>query len=134
MCAHLLSFLQWLKLPKQTRVTPDEYREFLSLGHGEIFTLDLDRVLDAPWRAPNANPSDFFNYGMNERGWRHYCRNVEQYRWGLGLGVGVGAEDVCAEDVCALVCLGCLKVEQNKWELCWSGCGCAEDVCALAYE
>jgi len=71
---------QWLKLPKQTRVTPEEYREFLSLGHGEIFTLDLDRVIDAPWRAPNANPSDYFNYGMNERGWREYCRKVEQYR------------------------------------------------------
>ena len=34
---------QFIKLPRQTRVTPEEYREFLSLGHGEIFTLDLDR-------------------------------------------------------------------------------------------
>ena len=34
---------QAIKLPKQTRVTQDEYRAFLSLGHGEIFELDLDK-------------------------------------------------------------------------------------------
>lgn len=34
----------------QTRVSPEEYKEFLSLGHGEIFSLDLDSVVDAPWR------------------------------------------------------------------------------------
>jgi len=37
-------------------------------------------VLETPWRAPNANPSDYFNYGLNERTWREYCRKVEQYR------------------------------------------------------
>lgn len=34
---------QPIKLPGQTRVTPEEYREFLSLGHGHIFDLDIDR-------------------------------------------------------------------------------------------
>lgn len=34
---------QAVKLPGQTRVTPDEYKEFLALGHGEIFNLELDR-------------------------------------------------------------------------------------------
>ncbi len=34
----------------QTRVTPEEYKEFLSLGHGDIFSLDTDRVVDPPWR------------------------------------------------------------------------------------
>ena len=33
---------QRIRLPGQTRVTPDEYKEFLSLGHGDIFNLDLD--------------------------------------------------------------------------------------------
>jgi hypothetical protein len=33
----------FIKLPRQTRVLPDEYKEFLSLGHGEIFTLTIDR-------------------------------------------------------------------------------------------
>lgn len=41
---------QLLTLPVQTRVSPEEYREFLALGHGEIFNLDLDSVVDAPWR------------------------------------------------------------------------------------
>lgn len=34
----------------QTRVSPEEYKEFLSLGHGEIFGIELDAVVDAPWR------------------------------------------------------------------------------------
>ena len=33
---------QRVRLPGQSRVTPDEYREFLALGHGEIFNLDVD--------------------------------------------------------------------------------------------
>ena len=33
---------QPLRLPGQTRVTADEYREFRELGHGEIFNLDAD--------------------------------------------------------------------------------------------
>ena len=32
-----------IKLPRQTRVTPEEYKEFLALGHGEIFDIDLDK-------------------------------------------------------------------------------------------
>lgn len=31
-------------------------------------------------RLPGIDPSDFFNYGMNERGWRDYCGRVAQYR------------------------------------------------------
>ncbi|KAL6747569.1 hypothetical protein V8C86DRAFT_1305393 [Haematococcus lacustris] len=71
---------QYIKLPRQTRVTPEEYREFISLGHGEIFNLNLDRVLEAPWRLPTANLRDYFNYDLDERKWREYCRKVEQYR------------------------------------------------------
>ncbi len=36
---------QWIRLPRQMRVTQDEYREFLNLGHGEIFTLNMDRCV-----------------------------------------------------------------------------------------
>ncbi|GIL93244.1 hypothetical protein Vretimale_19588 [Volvox reticuliferus] len=73
---------QAIKLPKQTRVTPEEYRAFLSLGHGEIYELDLDRVLphEASWRNPSANPADYFNYDMNETAWRQYCARVRTYR------------------------------------------------------
>lgn len=34
---------QPIKLPRQHNVDKEEYREFLNLGHGEIFGLDLDR-------------------------------------------------------------------------------------------
>lgn len=33
---------QRVRLPGQTRVTPEEYKEFLCLGHGDIFQLDID--------------------------------------------------------------------------------------------
>ena len=88
---------QALKLPGQTRVTPDEYKEFLGLGHGEIFNLDLDRyaswilypirharwhcsVVDPPWRAPGADTTDFFNYGLDETSWKEYCKAIECHR------------------------------------------------------
>lgn len=34
---------QPIKLPRQHNVDKEEYKEFLNLGHGEIFSLDLDR-------------------------------------------------------------------------------------------
>lgn len=34
---------QWIRLPGQTRVAESEYKEFLGLGHGDIFDLDIDR-------------------------------------------------------------------------------------------
>eukprot|EP00887_Chlorella_sp_A99_P001314 scaffold14.g1314.t1 len=60
--------------------SPEEYREFLNLGHGDIFGLDVDAVVDAPWRYPGIDPGDFFNYGLNERSWKEYCARVAQFR------------------------------------------------------
>ena len=34
---------QLIKLPGQTRVTPEEYSEFTALGQGGVYELDLDR-------------------------------------------------------------------------------------------
>ena len=36
---------QLIRLPGQTRVSPEEYKEFLGLGHGDVFDLDPDRYL-----------------------------------------------------------------------------------------
>ena len=71
---------QAIRLPGQTRVAPEEYKEFLNLGHGELFEVDLDRVVNAPWREPGANPKDFFNYDMDEGTWREYCKKVMEFR------------------------------------------------------
>ncbi len=67
-------------------MSPEEYKEFLTLGHGEIFSIDIDRVVDAPWHFPGIDPSDFFNYGMDERAWKQYCERVRQYRCARGQG------------------------------------------------
>lgn len=69
-----------IKLPGQTRVSPEEYKEFLSLGHGEIFSIDLDSVIDAPWRLPGTDPSDFFNFEMNMNDWKDYQERVRKFR------------------------------------------------------
>ena len=36
---------QMIKLPGQTRVTPDEYHEFITLGQGGVYELDLERCV-----------------------------------------------------------------------------------------
>lgn len=69
-----------IKLPGQTRVSPEEYKEFLSLGHGDVFDLDLDSVIEPPWRYPGIDPGDFFNYGMTETTWRQYIDSINKFR------------------------------------------------------
>lgn len=71
---------QRVRLPGQTRVTPEEYKEFLGLGHGDVFHLDIDSVVDAPWNTPGADPADFFNYGLNQRSWKDYCAKVKKFQ------------------------------------------------------
>ncbi|DBA76102.1 hypothetical protein WJX77_000791 [Trebouxia sp. C0004] len=71
---------QLIRLPGQTRVSPEEYKEFLGLGHGDVFDLDPDRVVQAPWRMPGADPADFFNYGLNINTWKEYVGRIHQFR------------------------------------------------------
>ena len=61
-------------------IPPEEYKEFLALGHGGIFDVDLDHIDCAPWRQPGSEPSDYFNYGMNETSWRAYAQQVRHVR------------------------------------------------------
>lgn len=39
-------------------------------------------------RYPGIDPSDFFNYGMNERTWRDYCARVARFRLEFTMQVG----------------------------------------------
>lgn len=68
------------------------------------------RVVEAPWRLPNANPSDFFNYGLTERTWRDYCKKVEQYRW-------VPAVQYSAVQ-CRFMPILCLQLQVSPASLC----------------
>ena len=66
-------------------IPPEEYKEFLQLGHGGIFDVDLDNIDVAPWRKPGADVSAYFNFGMNEHTWRQYASDVRHARLELAL-------------------------------------------------
>ncbi|KAL0407702.1 UNVERIFIED_CONTAM: FIP1[V]-like protein [Sesamum radiatum] len=39
-----------------------------------IFDINIDRFGEKLWRNPGANMSDFFNYGLDEKQWKDYCK------------------------------------------------------------
>lgn len=66
-----------------------EYKEFLALGHGDIFEMEVDLtvVLDKageprlpPWHFGGCDLSDYFNYGLDAETWRYYCAIVDAFR------------------------------------------------------
>lgn len=59
--------------------------EYLPLIHGPkmnagVFHNELEQYEDKPWRKPNANRADYFNYGFNEDSWTYYCMKQQQLR------------------------------------------------------
>jgi Fip1 motif len=66
-----------------------EYKEFLALGHGDIFEMEVAKAMvmdrfgtpqQPPWMLPGADLSDFFNYGMDVDMWRFYCAAIVAYK------------------------------------------------------
>lgn len=66
-----------------------EYKEFLALGHGDIYEMEILKAVavdrfgnpqQPPWRHPGADISDFFNFGMDLDGWRAYCAAISAYK------------------------------------------------------
>lgn len=45
-----------------------------------IFDHDMDGTEDKPWRRPGANPTDWFNYGLNEPAWKAYAAKQRRMR------------------------------------------------------
>ncbi|CAL5402115.1 unnamed protein product [Camellia sinensis] len=41
-----------------------------------IFEVDVDSFEEKPWRLPGIDISDFFNFGLNEENWKHYCKQL----------------------------------------------------------
>ena len=37
------------------------------------FDVEIEKLEEKLWLRPDADPSDFFNYGMGEDTWRDYC-------------------------------------------------------------
>ncbi|MFQ6638570.1 hypothetical protein Gotur_016783 [Gossypium turneri] len=54
--------------------------EFTLPSHKTIFNVDIDSFEDKPWKHPGVDLSDFFNFGLNEEGWKDYCKQLEQHR------------------------------------------------------
>ncbi|KAG9147580.1 hypothetical protein Leryth_007375 [Lithospermum erythrorhizon] len=54
--------------------------DFTLPSHKTIFEVDIDSFEDKPWRLPGIDMSDFFNFGLNEEGWKEYCKQLEQHR------------------------------------------------------
>lgn len=47
-----------------------------------ILDVNIDTFDEKPWRLPEANITDFFNFGFDEDSWKHYCNRLDQYRHG----------------------------------------------------
>ncbi|KAM6553116.1 hypothetical protein CsatB_013878 [Cannabis sativa] len=54
--------------------------EFTLPSHKTIFEVDIDSFEEKPWKYPNVDISDFFNFGLNEDTWKDYCKQLEQLR------------------------------------------------------
>eukprot|EP00963_Diacronema_lutheri_P005889 scaffold467_cov366-Pavlova_lutheri.AAC.23 len=74
-----------IKLPGQTRVAPDEYKEFLFLGHGAIFDIDIERIDEKPWLNPGVNYAEYFNYDLTPYSWQDYAEQIRQYKTELSM-------------------------------------------------
>ena len=69
----------------QRFIPPNEYKEFLQLGHGGIFDLNLDSIDVWPWRERGCDLEAYFNYGFNERAWRKYTTEIRKARLDMHL-------------------------------------------------
>jgi hypothetical protein len=70
-----------------------------------VYDIEMDTVLDKPWRKPGADVTDYFNYGFNEDSWRQYCKlQVRECMCGGG-GERERKECVCVCSVCCRVWL-----------------------------
>ncbi|KAL5782138.1 hypothetical protein ACOSP7_007167 [Xanthoceras sorbifolium] len=45
-----------------------------------ILDVNIDTFEEKPWNCPEANISDFFNFGFNEDSWKSYCSLLGQFR------------------------------------------------------
>ncbi|XP_057827288.2 FIP1[V]-like protein isoform X1 [Cryptomeria japonica] len=45
-----------------------------------IFEIDIDSFEEKPWKLPGIDITDFFNFNLDEDGWKQYCRQLEQLR------------------------------------------------------
>ncbi|OIV98501.1 hypothetical protein TanjilG_18785 [Lupinus angustifolius] len=52
--------------------------DFTLPSHKTIFDVGIESFEEKPWKYPNVDASDFFNFGLNEDSWKDYCKQLEQ--------------------------------------------------------
>ncbi|KAJ0261481.1 Pre-mRNA polyadenylation factor Fip1 domain-containing protein [Hirschfeldia incana] len=54
--------------------------DFTLPSHKTIFEFDIDAFEEKPWRIQGVDITDYFNFGLNEEGWKDYCKQLDQRR------------------------------------------------------
>ncbi|KAH7441013.1 hypothetical protein KP509_03G021000 [Ceratopteris richardii] len=44
-----------------------------------VFDVDIDAFKEKPWRHSGVDVSDYFNFGLDESGWKKYCKELAQF-------------------------------------------------------
>ncbi|KAF0915450.1 hypothetical protein E2562_036295 [Oryza meyeriana var. granulata] len=47
-----------------------------------VFDIDIEAFQEKPWRQHGVDLTDYFNFGLDEEGWRKYCFDMEHFRYG----------------------------------------------------
>ncbi|PIA51423.1 hypothetical protein AQUCO_01100331v1 [Aquilegia coerulea] len=72
-----------------------------------ILDVNIDAFEHKPWKHPGVDITDFFNFGLDEESWKHYCNRLEQFRHQTNIqsqtnqayGAGFGCQTVAVENV-----------------------------------
>jgi len=51
------------------------YPDFLLHCSG-IFDVNIDTLMEKPWKVPGVDITDYFNFGFNESTWKLYCASL----------------------------------------------------------
>ncbi|XP_027364496.1 uncharacterized protein LOC113871598 [Abrus precatorius] len=67
------------------------YGSFLPWYWG-IFDVNIDTLMEKPWKVPGVDITDYFNFGFDDRTWKLYCVSLEQL-WRKSLQTGISVDD-----------------------------------------
>ena len=54
----------------EKKVVNEELKKLRYIANRTAFDVDIDELAEHPWRNKNADISDYFNYGFNEKTWK----------------------------------------------------------------
>ncbi|KAL3645658.1 hypothetical protein CASFOL_010838 [Castilleja foliolosa] len=60
--------------------------KFVTPFNKTIFDINIDHISEKLWRNPGVDTSDFFNYGLDEKKWKDYCKLIMRTKVKAGSG------------------------------------------------